>query len=200
MSKRDLPERPHKYADWPVQPFWPTFIEKFLLAIIDANPKEVENGQVDPASDSRRTRLADAMNALFGTPKGKGRTKVYDLPAALDLFQRWYVEENRNEMAAMIGAPVTPGPSRRQASLSAASSTSGNSNASIGKRLERRAGDDDVGAYLRQVATLNYHQEEVDMMRDLLMVATILERWRTPMKVSAKNLGMASLWDKTPAD
>lgn len=195
-----LPERPHRYADWPVQPYWPTFIEKLLLAIIDANaPPSDENGK--EAQAQRQARLDAAIEALFRVPISSGPKALYNLPAEMDITHNKLFADSVRALEDYIGAETkTKPPSHRRAAQEAEHLAEGHSAEARTESLRRSVRGQPMTDYLSQVALFNYHEEEDDMRRDLLDVCQILMRWNVELSVDARKLGMASLWGKTPAE
>src|SRR5438128_2355409 len=87
-SSRKLPERPPRYADEPAQPYWPTFVEKLLLAIIDANPLDSRPANERACDPKREDRLEMALAALFGPTEKRGNKEIYILHAAMAAAQK----------------------------------------------------------------------------------------------------------------
>lgn len=194
---RKLSERPLEYREEPALPCWPTFIEKLLLTIIDAHPRDDRPGAVRAADAGRQERLDDALDALFGKVERRGNKEIYLLHAA--------VAAVRMEMPAASAAAFertmlpelppnlrTVAKSKRAAFAENAALTRGNSDAAREKRLKQF--EKANRAYLTDVAVFRHHPEEEDMFRDLSEATRILARWNLPCSLNAEALGMASLW------
>jgi hypothetical protein len=194
---RKLSERPLEYSEDPPQPYWPTFIEKLLLTIIDAHPLDERSGAAIAEDTDRQKRLDEALDALFGKAERRGNKHIYLLHAAVAAARK----EMPTVSAAAFERTVLPdlapelrtvAKSKRAAFAESASLTRGNSDASRQKRIKQF--EKANRAYLTDVAVFRHHQEEEDMFRDLHEVARVFLRWNLPCLVNAEALGMASLW------
>jgi hypothetical protein len=202
-APKKLPERPLRYSEWPAQPFWPSFLEKFLLAIIDANPPEAVAGHEIAASGDRQVRLELALAALIQQPRSAGRDHQYDLPALMQLARAKHVKDAMKEVEVHIGVPEkdqTRAPSLRSAARQFEGLTEGNSSEARAETLRRHARDSTVKDYITTVAMNRFHMEEEDMLADLSELASILARWNVPMKIDVEALAMASLWGSNRQD
>ena len=80
---------------------WPLFIEKLLLAVIDANPLDKFD---DPkqARNARRTRLELAMQGLFGTPLTDGDAPINDVARLVAIGRDRHSDEQTRALAEML--------------------------------------------------------------------------------------------------
>ena len=192
-------ERPRKYADEPELPYWPSFIEKLLLAIIDANSSDATSGMERAANGERQKRLNIALDALFGSVENRGNKHIYLLHAAVAAadseiavsgavaFEHWRFPD-------MPRQDRTKTKSKRSAIAEFNALTQGQSKVSRAKRVERF--ERRHREYLANVAMLREHPEELEMLRDLREVAHILEKWGFAALLEVEALGMASLWER----
>jgi hypothetical protein len=194
-----FPERPREYADDPEQPYWPTFIEKFLLTIIDANPAGNGSGEIRAASMDRQRRLDEALHALLQIPPRRGNKPIYQLHALIAAAD---AEVPRASMAAFedyLGLPSadrTATMSKRKALAANADRTVVHSPDATLQRLQRheRVARD----YISQIALFRSHDEEEDMLRDLRAIEANMSKWNIALSIDVEALGMASLWGRNP--
>jgi hypothetical protein len=197
MSPGSLPERPPRYRDWPRQPYWSTFIEKLLLAIIDAHPSAKPPAGSTAAFKQREERLAAALEAIFNVNPQRGRNREYDLPALMEIASEKLRADSQAEFEKEVlhERGLTKRVSARAAARAAEHLARGNSVNARTDRLRSRLRDVELCEYLSQIAILGYHEEEEDMERDLQGVARILRRWNIDVEIDVRALGMASLWE-----
>ena len=196
---QNLPARPHRYDDWPVQPYWPTFIEKLLLSIIDAHSQSAENST---SIGDREQRLERALSALMGIKPKRGRRPIYDLPALVKMGRDKFLPAAMADFERFLGREeheITSVPSDRKNAGDGSSRASGHSDSAIEERLRKLARDKVVKAYVSHISVQNFHPEEDDMFNDLHEVARILRRWNVDLSIDSMRLGMASHWREIPA-
>lgn len=80
---------------------WPLFIEKLLLAIIDANPLD-KFDDLKQARNARRTRLELAMQGLFGTPLSDGDAPTNDIVRVVAISRDRLSDDQTRELAEML--------------------------------------------------------------------------------------------------
>jgi len=190
-------ERPPEYADEPALPVWPSFLEKFLLTIIDAYPPDRRPAPERAADPHRQQRLDAALKAIVGREVPKGNRERYVLHAAVAAAD---FEMPKASAAALEGIldplPVkrTKAPSKRRAFEKYADAMGGQSAESREKRL--KAFERANRTYLQHIALFRDHPEEEDMFRDMLAIASILQRWNIECAIEPEVLGLASLWGR----
>ena len=197
-SARMMPQRPDRYEDEPSQPYWPTFVEKLLLTIIDAYPPSTRSGEERASDKERQRRLNVILKELFGLSRRGGNSRIYQLPALIASTSAQAMAESVRAFETEI-LKVPRG--RRTRRISRRSMIDMNADLTIGpnrsakkqrlKRSERWA-----RAYLTRIAVLGFHHEEEDMARDLQLIRAILARWNVSMAIDYEALGMASLWGR----
>lgn len=189
-------ERPHRYADEAVLPIWPSFLEKLLLAIIDANPED-DRPAFERASDvGRQKRLDTALEALTGRKRKRGNKQLYLLHAAMAVVDGVMPASSAEAFERVVlGLPKqdrTKASSRRKAFSQHNSILVGLSDESRTKRL--KAFEQKHRRYLQELSLLRHHPEEEDIFNDMQVVAAILQRWNIGCSIEPEALGMASLW------
>lgn len=84
----EMPPRPSEFRYWAESPFCPRFIEKLLLAIIDAHPLVAKKKGTAALERARQIRLSAALKALFGVERDKAiHREAYDLPKLMLIAQ-----------------------------------------------------------------------------------------------------------------
>ena len=194
----EMPERPHRYHDEPSQPYWPTFIEKLLLTIIDAYPATTQNGGERAADKDRQRRLDAVMKELLGVSGRRGNKRVYQLPALIAATSEPAMTESMRAFESdILNIPKgdqTPRISRRTSIDRAAELAIGPNRSAKKQNLKRS--ERWARPYLQQLAVFGSHGEEDDMAHDLQLIRTILARWNVVMTIDFEALGMASLWGR----
>ena len=194
-----LPNRPALYGNLPPSPFAPLFIQKLMLAIIEANPcAPDEFGAKDP-THIPSLRLGRAIHALFGVKPEK--TSAKDLLALIKFTQtNLAVASERQFEIKMEGKE----PREATTSFSAIVDAQGNTaTQSAGRndyvRLMRKSESDAFSDYLYVVTQETEHAEEKAMQADLLQIAAVLARWGVELTLDPDKLGMHSLSPFWPA-
>jgi hypothetical protein len=191
-----LPERPREYEGEPAQPYWPLFIEKLLLAIIDANPPDDRPALNRAADKKRQKRLEKALEALFGLERRSGPKRKYALHAAAAAAKRYVSKQSMAAFEEQIlkwpKHDRTRAPSKASAFRGSTGLIEGNSQESRAERIEEFTTAHDE--YVRETAAGYSHFEEEDMARDLFAVARVLRHWNVSLSIDPEALGMASLW------
>lgn len=192
-----LPVRPRRYEGEPEQPYWPTFIEKLLLAIIDAYPATLETAKDRAESKDRQDRLDRALLALFRAPRPRGNRRLYQLHALIAAADAAIPSTSQAQFEEYLGIPKkerTRAVSKRKSVATSATEAIGISAAASAQRLtrEERTSRD----YLAQIAMFRSHDEEEDMLRDLRVVEAVFAKWNIALSVDVEALGMASLWSR----
>lgn len=190
-------ERPHRYGDDAPQPYWPTFAEKLLLALIDAYPQRGDDSETIACDSERSERLAEALDAVFNVENRRGPHEIYKLHALMSARETHLDEacaEFEKEILKLPKGQRTKTVSKRSIAQQIAPQVRGNSVETSAELL--RASEREHRRYLSQIGVLGSHQEEEDMLRDLRMIERILARWNIQIRVDPEALGMASLWEK----
>jgi hypothetical protein len=189
-------ERPDRYSEFPEGPYWPRFIEKLLLAIINAYP---DPSAKDNASQeiSRDKRLAAAMKALILTSnRSKGNRPHYDLEYDIKLAHAQSDPLGTNRYNEMFGIPdkpePVPGPSAVFKDIDLPGGA--HSKASLVDRVKKKRYSHKHIDYCDFIVRDNLHREEVDMMEALREVSAILSRFNIDLDLDPHKLAMASLW------
>jgi hypothetical protein len=190
-SSPKLPERKAEFKHLAPCPFAPLFIEKLLLAIIEANPAPAELFDVTSKADVGELRLHKAMFALFGTAgHGGDRRDIQRLARALE-ENLW--DESDRQLAKMAGkkSRQMSVPFSKILGLEAETQTS-NSRRHEYVRLLRKHDEEPIFKYLHELADVACHEEEKAMETDLHAIAAILRRWNVDLDLDPVKIGLLS--------
>jgi hypothetical protein len=172
---------------------WPTLAEKFLLALIDANP--IEREPWEPPALTRQERLNSLLEILFDVPAtADNRPPMNDLADQMKLarirfqaeMEKNFTEEMFAEAVPAVKVPKFPkhvpdnpnDPSKRDSRMG---------------RLRGKYYADSFQDYAWWVTTFGEHEEERDMMVDLVQLQEILRRWNIELRLDPAALGLGSL-------
>ena len=202
-----MPPRPEEFADWPASPYCPHFIEKLLLAIIDAHPLQTVKKGDAARERARQIRLSAALKALFGHDRDKAiHREAYDLPDLIRIarerlwFQRYreYQEDLVNPDAELTDVDAMQAVMRALAGKS-------KWDADLQTEYVRLMGkyvDKSFQEYALIVLDpdLDEHPEETQILEDLNQAAEILARWGVRVDIDPERLGLISLTNARSKD
>lgn len=198
MNGKQYFERRPEYEGEPDLPVWPSFVEKLLLAIIDAHPQDGRSAKKRAEDQDHQNRLATALDALFHIKIPEGNSELYLLHGAVAAADREKPKSSAAEFEKSFldlpQAEQTKAPSKRKARKEIQHTIVGQSRASREQRLEKF--ERMHRRYLEDFSLFRDHPEEQDMYRDLQTVARILKRWSAGCRVDPEALGMASPWGR----
>ena len=194
-----LPERPERFSHLSPSPYAPLFIEKLLLALIEANDGPHKHFRVKESTHLPGVRLRRAMCALFGVA---AKTEpINDVPALVESSQRkmWKASEWQHEVR-MLGLKSTETTTHFSEIIDAEGQT--HSDAPDRKdyaRLIKKAAKKRYLDYLYQVTNEREHGEETEIYEDLRAIAAIFARWGVSLELDPDRLGLHSLSHSWPA-
>jgi hypothetical protein len=194
-SKLDPFERPTQFSKWAEAPYHPRFIEKLLLAIIDAYPSD-ELPEGDSLEKDRQRRLRSAIRALFGRKPPAGPISKNDLRALTVMAKK--VMRDRNladfeEYADMPGLTVDRSQIPGDRTLAREQRDPNDSNAEERRRKSFRKYRD----YFQTIGNLEAHVEEDEIFDDLGDVYRIFRKYNIDLNIDTEKLGMLSFVIRT---
>lgn len=186
-----LPERRGEFKHYHPCPFAPLFIEKLLLAIIEARPLPKSLFGLSSKADAAEIRLERAMTALFGASHAPGnRRDIQTLAEALE-NNLWDESVRQHERMAGKDARKMSVPLSKILGLEAETQTS-DPRRSDYARLARKYGEEPIFNYLHELADSACHPEEEAMEKDLRTIAQILSRWNVELDLDPIKIGLLS--------
>lgn len=194
MSEPGSPKLPERRADFnhlTPCPFAPLFIEKLLLAIIEATPLFAKPFGVSSEADLAEIRLEKAMIALFGTAHKSGdRRDIQTLARAVE-DNLWDESGRQLEIMAGKDSRKMSVPFSKILGLEAQTQTY-NGRRSEYVRLRRKYDQKRIFDYLHELADVACHEEEKAMEADLQTIAEILHRWNVHVDLDPVKIGLLS--------
>jgi len=196
-----LPKRPEDYDGLPQSPYWPTFVEKLLLAVIDGSASDPRYRAAKTPEHARQLRLADALKALFDEDRSAGASEASDLPRLIEIahlrlqqegvrsFAKEHLEFSAAELDA-LGPAATYGDFVDDVRATGEGGETATNRDRV--RLSKKFKSEEFQDYAFHILTFREHEEERDMLNDLARVGEILSRWNIVLKVEPLALGMAS--------
>ena len=193
-----LPERPEKFRHLPPSPYAPLFIEKLILAIIEANEASHKQFGVKSSTHLPGLRLQRAIHALFAV---KRRTvPINDVPQLVAIAQSKLREasewQHQVRMEGLQPSQATT-PFSELADAEGETHTDAQGRADYA-RLQRKAKEPQYLDYWYQVTNELEHPEENEMQKDLRAIAAILARWGVNLELDPDRLGLHSLSHSWP--
>jgi hypothetical protein len=202
----EWPPRPSEFKNWSPSPYCPHFIEKFLLAIIDAHPLPPGSEVAKDDEHARQVRLSRALEALLGVSRPTGRKSNYDLPVLMQIarerihfdFAREYQEDLVSPPEKLVDVDAFQKVMKR---LVGNTMLDADFQAEY-VRLLKKYSDDRFKRYALEVLEpgLQEHDEEVAMHDDLQELAALLAKWKIRTQVDPVSLGLMSLTNERAVD
>lgn len=188
-SKLDPFERPAEFREQPEAPYFPRFIEKLLLAVIDAY--RPEGSEEKDWQKVRQRRLRAAIKALFGRDPRAGPIEAFDSLALAEMAKAVMFDRTVADFVDQTGTAGTPVDRSKipgDRVLARARRTGKDTNAEDRLRKSFRKHRD----YLQAVCATNFNLEEAEMLDDLFEIARVFRKYNIAMEINAGQLGMLS--------
>lgn len=209
-AQADPFERPARYvnSDEPTEPspWFPSFLEKLVVAIVNAHPEHPEETE-----SQRQIRVRNAVSALSGRPPAKGAPPRYDLPETFNAFltvnQNGVVAVARNDLPRRVSlrladdfdhrhAPEDFGRGFSPTGLARRAEVRNPRKSASAEAIRKRIDKEPYRNYLFDVLYGRVAKEEADMKADLDLVAAVLARWNIQSDVDPIALALASFWSE----